>query len=633
MYADGVWFKDTQRRTRILRGVNLGANAKLPRVPDGATHKLDGFFDHRNVSFVGRPFPLDEAAEHLDRLQHWGMTFVRWLVTWEAVEHAGPGQYDTDYLAYLHAAIEMAAERDIDVFIDPHQDVWSRWTGGDGAPGWTLEAVGMDITKLYATGAAINHPQHGSPYPRMIWPTNFYKLGAATLFTLFFAGDDFAPATTIDGTNTREYLQTHYIHAMQRVAETLADLPNVVGFDTMNEPMRGYIELDDLTRDEPHGLFSLGATPTALESMALADGHTLDIRNYALRVWGNQLLGTVTLNPDGERLWCDGADGIWKQNGVWDTVDGEPRALRPQHFKRVRGRTVNFVADYLKPFFKRYTQAVRRARRNYMIFIEGVPNIIHPTWTADDPQNVAYAGHWYDNATLFLKSFNRRFNADINERNVSFVFGQGSVQALFTRQLADKKAAARDHMGGIPTLIGEFGVPFDMHDKRAYQNGDFSSQMRALDMYYNSMDENLLSCTLWNYNADNTHEHGDGWNGEDLSVFSRDNITDGDDSLDAGGRGVAAFVRPYPMAVAGEPQEIMFNRERREFVFIWRPDESITAPTVIYVPRIHYPHAYYVKGNADLIFEADTKNQRLIVTLGPDFNDPTASLTITATDD
>ncbi|MEO0565680.1 MAG: cellulase family glycosylhydrolase, partial [Chloroflexota bacterium] len=273
MHTDGVWFKDDAGRTLLLRGVNVGGSSKLPLTPNGATYRREGFYEHRGVSFVGRPFPLEEADEHFARFQSWGMTFLRWLVPWEAVEHAGPGLYDTDYLDYLRAILEKANTYDIQVFIDPHQDAWSRWTGGDGAPGWTLEAVGMDLTKLYPTGAAITHQEHGDPYPRMIWPTNYYKFGAATMFTLFFAGDHLAPATTVDGTDLRTYLQTHYLNAYRKVAETLADLPNVVGFDTMNEPIRGYIETRDLSRDEPHGLLSLGATPTPLQAMALASGH------------------------------------------------------------------------------------------------------------------------------------------------------------------------------------------------------------------------------------------------------------------------------------------------------------------------------------------------------------------------
>ncbi|HUV89602.1 MAG TPA: cellulase family glycosylhydrolase, partial [Anaerolineae bacterium] len=204
MHVDGTWFKDNEGRTLLLRGANLGGSTKMPYRPDGATYRREGFFDHRNVSFVGRPFPLAEADEHLGRLRAWGMTFLRFLITWEAIEHAGPGEYDAEYLDYVYAVIEKAGEYGIDVFIDPHQDVWSRWTGGDGAPGWTLEAVGMDLTKLSDTGAAIVHAIHGDPFPRMIWPTNYDKLGAATMFTLFFAGNDLAPQTRIDGVPVQE---------------------------------------------------------------------------------------------------------------------------------------------------------------------------------------------------------------------------------------------------------------------------------------------------------------------------------------------------------------------------------------------------------------------------------------------
>src|SRR4051812_36350995 len=117
MYTDGIWFKDEHGRRLILRGTNLSGSTKVPVSPNGATYNRDGFYDHRAVSFVGRPFPLAEADEHFRRLRAWGMTFLRFLVTWEAVEHAGPGQYDQDYLDYLRAVIKKADEYDITVFI------------------------------------------------------------------------------------------------------------------------------------------------------------------------------------------------------------------------------------------------------------------------------------------------------------------------------------------------------------------------------------------------------------------------------------------------------------------------------------------------------------------------------------
>ena len=234
--VDGPWFLDEHDRRLILRGVNLSGSSKVPAQPDGATHRANGFFNHRDVSFVGRPFPLEEADEHFQRLKHWGFTFLRLLTTWEAIEHAGPGKYDLDYLDYLTAVVRKAGEHGLSLFIDPHQDVWSRFTGGDGAPGWTLEAAGFEIPNLHATGAAFLHQVHGDPLPRMIWPTNADKLGAATMFTLFFGGNDFAPRLKVDGEPIQDYLQRHYIAAIEQVAHRLKELPQVIGYDTLNEP-------------------------------------------------------------------------------------------------------------------------------------------------------------------------------------------------------------------------------------------------------------------------------------------------------------------------------------------------------------------------------------------------------------
>ena len=206
LHTDHTYFKDESGRVILLRGVNLGGSSKVPLTPDGATWNLDKFYDHREVSFVGRPFPLIEADEHFNRLKQWGFNFLRFLVTWEAIEHAGPGIYDEEYLDYLHAIVSKAAEYGIDMFIDPHQDVWSRFTGGDGAPGWTLEAAGFDISKLHSTGATFTHQECGDPYPRMLWPTNNNKLAAATMFTLFFAGNDFAPELKVEGIPIQEFL-------------------------------------------------------------------------------------------------------------------------------------------------------------------------------------------------------------------------------------------------------------------------------------------------------------------------------------------------------------------------------------------------------------------------------------------
>ena len=92
---------DSSNRTIILRGVNLGGSSKVPAKPFPATYKKESLTTTNNLSFVNRPFPVHEAREHFSRLKSWGLTFIRFLVNWEAIEHFGPGIYDVDYLNYV----------------------------------------------------------------------------------------------------------------------------------------------------------------------------------------------------------------------------------------------------------------------------------------------------------------------------------------------------------------------------------------------------------------------------------------------------------------------------------------------------------------------------------------------------
>lgn len=118
----GDAFVDSAGRVLSLRGVNLGGSSKMPVGPTGPTHIRDGFFeDTKSISFVGRPFPLEEADEHFNRMRAWGFNLIRLIITWEAVEHAGPGEYDAAYLAYIAELIERARQFSLAVYIDPHQ--------------------------------------------------------------------------------------------------------------------------------------------------------------------------------------------------------------------------------------------------------------------------------------------------------------------------------------------------------------------------------------------------------------------------------------------------------------------------------------------------------------------------------
>jgi hypothetical protein len=604
---DGSHFKDEHGRTLILRGVNLSGSSKVPFRPNGATHIREGLYDHRRVSFVGRPFPLDEADEHFCRLRAWGLTFLRLLVTWEAVEHAGPGVYDREYLEYLYEVIRKAGEHGMRLFIDPHQDVWSRMCGGDGAPGWTLEAVGMDVTRLSETGAAIIHAVYGDPFPRMIWPTNYGKLATATMFTLFFGGNDFAPRTTVDSEPVQQYLQRHYIAAMRQVAQRLKGLPQVVGYDTLNEPSPGYIGWADL--NDCGGPLQLGESPTAFQSMLLGAGIPQEVGVYRMGWTGPRLHQRRLLNPQGARVWRDGYECVWKQNGVWGAgTDGQPQLLRPDHFTHVAGRRVDFARDYLKPFLLRYIQEIRSVDPEAIIFLGGVPGREHPPWEDGDPGDVVNAAHWYDGATLFTKAYRPWLSVDMHTGKV--VLGTWRVRRSFVQQLAHIKQQAQDRMGGIPTLIGEVGIPFDLQDKRAYRSGDFSLQTRAMDASLRALDANLLLYTLWNYTADNDNQHGDQFNGEDLSIFSRDQ-QDKPEDIDSGGRALPAVIRPYARAIAGEPLRMAFDYRRGRFELEFRHDPAVQAPTEIYLPNFHYGEGCRITV-PDGEYEVNLEQQELI---------------------
>jgi len=602
---DGSNIKDEFGRTLMLRGVNLGGSSKVPFSPDGASYRQKNFYDHKNISFVNRPFPLKEADGHFARLKSWGFTLLRFLVTWEAIENAGPGIYDLDYLEYIRNVIEIANGHGINVFIDPHQDVWSRFSGGDGAPGWTFDLVGFDIKNFHETGAAFTHQAHGDPLPQMIWSTNATKLAAATMFTLFFGGSDFAQFTKIDGESAQEFLQRHFIGSIQKLAEYLSDLPNVVGFDTMNEPVEGWIGLKDLNKRIT--TVEKGFIPTPFQSMQLGSGIPLKLPKLERRVSGVKVLSREIVNPDGVSAWKDGFDPIWQQNGVWKVIDNKPVLLQPNHFGYRHGQFVDFNRDYYVPFNNRFAEAIRKIQPKAMIFVEKGFGPDGPTWGPEDAPDIIYSPHWYDPVVLVMKRFNKWISYDRGRNRL--IFGSKRIAKSFKEQLSRPLVHARENMGDVPVLIGEVGIAYDLDNKVAFTSGDFSSQEKAFNRTLEALEANLHHFTLWNYTADNTNARGDKWNDEDLSIFSKDQQTEPDD-INSGGRALAAVLRPYPVATAGKPLEIKFDYKTKGFTYRFRHHPEVLEPTIIYIPTYQYPGGYKIEVT-DGKFEINIKDQAI----------------------
>jgi Cellulase (glycosyl hydrolase family 5) len=121
--------RDGYGRQITLRGFNVSASSKL-------------------VESALLPFHStgDAALSAQAMRDQTGANVVRFLITWEGVEPSAPS-IDYNYLAQAAQQIQAFTDRGFYVFLDYHQDLYSRhifnansWYTGDGAPAWVITA-------------------------------------------------------------------------------------------------------------------------------------------------------------------------------------------------------------------------------------------------------------------------------------------------------------------------------------------------------------------------------------------------------------------------------------------------------------------------------------------------------------
>lgn len=639
----GPFFHDTERRTVILRGVNL-AGISIPHSPDGATHIKKSWppRDLEHVSWVNRPFPLEECDTHFKRLRAWGFNCIRMLASWEAIEHAGPYQYDEAFLDYFAELIKRAGDYGFHVFVNFHQDVWSRVTGGDGAPLWLFDKVGLDYTKFDEADAAITMqhlwdpvPQHNRYQPQS-WGENEKLFPVRTMWTLFWGGRDFAPRLLLEdeatGTqmNVQDYFFNHFAGVVKHVAQRVRGLSHVFGFNPLNEPSSGYIGCSVNTRPlrvkgiETREIGMPGIAWSPLDTMAAAAGYSRDIEDLDISILklGLRPRRVVTVNPRKIRIWKEGHEDFWAYHGVWGITKGIPVTLNDNYFKVVGGRAVDFTRDYAVPFYEKITALLRTFNKNWVFLLENDPVLngpirAHP-WPAQMPPNTADGFHWYDMSQLGRKHFYWPANIDIVRMRPAW--GVKGIQKMYARQLGIHLDTAKGVNGdNCPCLVGEFGIAMDMDSGKAFRqwpergNKAFKWHTIALDLMYNALDSLLLSGTHWNYVSFNRNGLGDFWNAEDLSIYSQDQLSTGSaDNIYAGARGLEGFCRPFASHIAGVPLQMRFNRKTGEFFIKYQVDLSIQAPTEIFVPKCQYPRGVVVQCTGATALE-DLPNQKILV--------------------
>ncbi|KAI7848728.1 glycoside hydrolase superfamily [Circinella umbellata] len=496
MQVNGPWFIEPKTNRKVIfRGVNLSGGTKIPGgVP---SHERNGYWvDYdRKVSFVGRPFPIGEADIHLQRLVDHGFNLLRLMVTWEAIEHEGPGIYDEDYLNYVIELLIKCKEYGLKVYLNPHQDTWSRHCGGSGHPGWTHTLVGLNPLNFPETNAAIVHNLHQNPekFPKMIWNTNYQKLAAATLFTLFFAGKTFAPKCVVNGVHVQDYLQSHYINAYillaQRVKKHNLQGDVVIGYDTMNEPGQGYIGWPDLTgRPSEDVDFKKGLTPTPFESMLLGHGVATEVDDWVFTWRGPKKNGRILVDPKGFQAWLSTeeqhvadqlfewkrspewkAGCIWANHGVWDP--STKTITRPNYFNIQKQQNKNYGYYWLE-FIKLYSTQLLEIHPDAILFIQ--PPIMERAPSMPSTlTNLALCPHWYDGLTLVKKKW-CSYNVDyINLKRGKYGngplrflralrLGEKAIRQSFVDQIETLKLEGLETLGNYPFIIGEIGIPYDM---------------------------------------------------------------------------------------------------------------------------------------------------------------------------
>lgn len=683
LHIDGETFRDPHSRQVTLHGINIAGDSKFPENPDVPSHVSDGFLDADNVSFVNRPFALSQADAHFSRLRSWGFNTIRYIFTWEALEHAGPGKYDEEYIDHTIAVLRRAKDYGFYVFMDPHQDVWSRFTGGSGSPLWTIYACGLDPANFLATQAALVQNTWPDPasFPKMVWATNYTRLATQTIFTLFFAGKDFAPKCIIDGKNIQDYLQEHFVNACKHLAQRIHDAGDlhgetVIGYENMNECNKGYVGHPDLSSVPKDQKLRKWTSPTALQAFLTGSGQAVEVEIWDFGSLGPYKSGSQLVDPKGVSAWLDPSSWddskygwkrssewklgtcIWAQHDVWDPTTGElllPHyfASLPQHGDK-RAEEINqeyWTNHYFMHFYRLYRDAVRSVWNESFMLIQPAPFEIPPDLrgTEDfDDKNMIFASHFYDGITLIMKKWNKVWNVDVlgvlrgRYSNPAFAIklGETAIRNCFRDQLREIRREGFEYLGVRPSLFTEIGIPYDMDDQHAYKTGDYSSQTAAIDANYFAVEGSGVSgCTWWTYAATNSHYWGDQWNGEDLSIYSSEDLplpepasgsanadprspsysasqsslpatpgsiqktlsidemsserqrTADDGEAPKGYRGAEAYTRPVPISTHGTIETYGFDLRNCTFTITLNAPTPTDKdfPTEIFLPAYHFP--------------------------------------------
>lgn len=313
---EGQKFIDPYGRDLTLHGVNV-----VNKNPE--------------TNYLGHVGPEDFA-----KFSSWGFNVVRLGIIWDGLEHE-PGVYNEAYLKGIDEMIQWAADNDIYVFLDMHQDLYSV-KYSDGAPAW----------------ATIHNDQEH--YTGSVWSDSYLISPAVQQSFDNFWGN--APAPDSIG------IQDHYINLWKHIAQRYANNTTVIGYDIMNEPFMGS--------------GANNVMPLLLQAYAMIlveKGQNPPSEEELMYMWSEQRLEVLETLSEKE-VYRKMIDGIYEVNAV-------------------------FEQGPLTAFFQKSRDAIREVNTHHIIFTEhsyftnmgvtGALGEIVDEQGKKDPL-VAYAAHGYD---------------------------------------------------------------------------------------------------------------------------------------------------------------------------------------------------------------------------------------------
>ncbi len=306
----------------------------------------------RQVIFSGINFISKNPQENylpqqneqiFESFKNWGLNCIRLGIIWDGLEPE-PGKYNEEYLKEIDKRIQWAADNNMYVFLDMHQDLYGA-KYSDGAPDWAT----LDEGKPHYNGA--------------VWSDSYLISPAVqTSFDNFWNN---TPAS--DGIG----VQDHYAKLWQHIAQRYANNTTVIGYDIMNEPFMG----------------------TSAQN----------IMPVMLEAYAQILVEETGQDPPSEEelvaMWSDEDSRLEALKLI------ESREKYARVVDAVYEINARFEKNELQQMYQRVANAIRKADRNHILFLNhsyfvntGVSTALDPTRLEDgsaDPM-VAYAAHGYD---------------------------------------------------------------------------------------------------------------------------------------------------------------------------------------------------------------------------------------------